>query len=94
MLDFHLEPWLICILVGIVVLKPDNWHEIAFVAGKWFRYARAHILQWQEDLGYPISEHLKKENTMTIYTKSKTMDLCLYKIGLKEFYISVQPQKN
>jgi hypothetical protein len=99
MFDISLEPWIICILVGIIILRPDDWHEGAFIVGKWIRFIRAYFLQWQEHLGYPFHTPQPSKHAQTLHAQSRCsgtylMTLCLYKIGSKEFYISVQPQKS
>ena len=54
------SPWLIVVLVGLIIFRPDDWQELAFHGGRWVRRVRAYVLEWQEYVEFTSDAGIKK----------------------------------
>jgi Sec-independent protein translocase protein TatA len=56
MFDLALEPWLICGLVALIILRPDDWTKIAYAAGKWMSYIQSYAHEWRQYLSAGLNQ--------------------------------------
>lgn len=67
--------WLIVVLVGLIIFRPDDWEELAFHGGRWIRRIRAYVFEWQEYLEF--SPEIEKARLPEKTDNSSQSALCL-----------------
>ena len=74
MFDMMYGPWLVLGVVSLILIRPDDWVDLAFKAGRLYRYMHAYINEWrdyiEDGIGKPSSPRQSIDNTCYTYPLS------------------------